>query len=421
MLAPVRRQLPLALVFLCVGLASAMAIPFLTLFLTDAVHASPLQVTAFLIAAPLSGVSVSLTMARWSDRLPSRRGLIITTALIGAGGALVTATVRDYWVLLALTVTATAAASALVPQVFAHARVSLQGSPHAVMTMSTLRTVLSLSWVGGPFLATVLLNAGDFVLVYGFAATMYLIAAFVAWRMLPAKADVRASAINGPTPSGLTEIAGPDESRRVIVLTMAAFVLLQCTGNLSLQSLPLFLKTEVHAGLGDAGLILGLCAGLEIPLMLGFGLLAARYRLRLLMLAGPLLAVAYTLVVATAHGTAQVAAAQLLNASSIALMQGLGISYVQDMVPSRPGHASTLFTSAGPIGAMLAGPILGAAQSFGYRESYLIGAGLATVAFVLFLAAHPTLKGARIVRTTRTDRRPALPAQREEQASPARV
>lgn len=80
MLAPVRRQLPLALVFLCVGLASAMAIPFLTLFLTDAVHASPLQVTAFLIAAPLSGVSVSLTMARWSDRLPSRRGLIITTA-----------------------------------------------------------------------------------------------------------------------------------------------------------------------------------------------------------------------------------------------------------------------------------------------------------------------------------------------------
>jgi SET family sugar efflux transporter-like MFS transporter len=395
----------LALVFLCVGLASAMAIPFLTLFLTDAVQASPLQVTAFLIAAPLSGVSVSLVMARWSDRLPSRRGLIIATALIGAGGALVTATVRDYWILLALTVTATAAASALVPQVFAHARVSLQGSPHAVMTMSTLRTVLSLSWVGGPFLATILLNVGDFVLVYGFAATMYLIAATVAWRMLPGKANLPASSISDPTLPGLTQVAGPDETRRVIVLTMAAFVLLQCGGNLSLQSLPLFLKTEVHAGLGDAGLILGLCAGLEVPLMLGFGLLAARYRLRLLMLAGPLLAVAYALVVASSSGTGQVAAAQLLNASSIALMQGLGISYVQDMMPSRPGHASTLFNSAGPIGAMLAGPILGAAQSFGYRDCYLIGAGLAVVAFVLFLAARPTLKGARIVRTTRMARR----------------
>ncbi len=116
MFAPVRRHVPLALVFLCVGLASAMAVPFLTLFLTDAVRASALQVTIFLIAAPLSSVVVSMAMGHWSDRLPSRRGLIIATAVIGAVGALLTASVRDFWILLALTVTATAAASALVPQ-----------------------------------------------------------------------------------------------------------------------------------------------------------------------------------------------------------------------------------------------------------------------------------------------------------------
>nr|WP_269330274.1 sugar efflux transporter [Kineosporia babensis] len=390
------------MVFLCVGLASAMAVPFLTLFLTDAVHASPLQVTIFLIAAPLSSVVVSMTMGQWSDRLPSRRGLIIATAVIGAVGTLLTASIRDYWILLALTVTATAAASALVPQVFAHARVSLQGSPNAVMTMTTLRTILSLSWVGGPFLATVLLSLGDFVAVYGFATAMYVIAAVVAWRMIPAHTPAAIQPDAEPGEAAVQTTPGQDETRRVVILTIAAFVLLQCTGNLSLQALPLFLRDEVQGGLGDAGLILGLCAALEIPLMLGFGMLAARYRLRTLILAGPLLSLIYALAVAGASETWQIAAMQLVNASAIALLHGLGISYVQDMVPTRPGHASTLFTSAGPIGAMMAGPIIGAAQTFGYRETYLIGAALAGIAFVLFLLARPTLTGARIIRTTTT-------------------
>ncbi|GAA3626907.1 sugar efflux transporter [Kineosporia mesophila] len=402
MFHPVRQHFPLALVFLCVGLASAMAAPFLTLFLTDAVHASGLQITVFLVAAPLSSVVVSLALARWSDRLPSRRGLIVAAALTGAVGSLLTAWLRDYWLLLGLTVTATAIASALVPQVFAHARVSLAGSPSAVMTMTTLRTVLSLSWVGGPFLATMLLTAGDFTAVYGFAATMFTIAAVVTWRMFPAT-PVPTAAVTAQT---LESEPGQDESRRVLVLTMIALVLLQCTGNLSLQALPLFLKSELHAGLGDAGLILGLCAGLEIPLMLGFGLLAARFPLRRLMLAGPALALVYTAVVAVSSATWQLAAAQVVNAAAIALLQGLGISYVQDMLPSRPGHASTLFISAGPVGAMLAGPILGAAAGFGYRQAYLIGAVLCAVAFVLLLVARPTLTGARITRTTRISRRP---------------
>ncbi|WP_307246404.1 MFS transporter [Kineosporia succinea] len=398
--------MPLALVFLCVGLAAAMAAPFLTLFLTDAVHASGLQVTAFLVAAPLSSVVVSLTMGHWSDKLPSRRGLIIGAAVTGAVGSLLTAWLRDYWLLLGLTVTMTAAASALVPQVFAHARVSLAGSPQAVMTMTSLRTVLSLSWVGGPFLATMLLAAGDFTAVYSFAAAMYLIAAVVAYRMFPAGAPVPPPTIGG-TSDSVESVAGRDESRLVIGLTLAALVLLNCTGHMSLQALPLFLKSELDAGLGDAGLILGLCAGLEIPLMLGFGLLAARYKLRMLILAGPVLTLGYLLVMAFSTATWQIAAAQLLNASAIALLQGLGITYVQDMVPSRPGHASTLFTSAGPVGAMLAGPVLGIAAGTGYRDVYWIGAALAALAFVLMLAARPTLTGARITRTTRITRRAA--------------
>jgi SET family sugar efflux transporter-like MFS transporter len=51
-----RRLLPLGLMFLSVGLSTAMATPFLALFLNTALHASSAQVTVFLVVTPLSGV-----------------------------------------------------------------------------------------------------------------------------------------------------------------------------------------------------------------------------------------------------------------------------------------------------------------------------------------------------------------------------
>ena len=383
--ADIRQWFPLALIFLAVGLSTAMVLPFLTLFLTDAVHASPLQVTVFLVAAPLSAVLWSQLIGHWSDRRPIRRRLIIGASVVGSAGALTTAFVRDYGVLLALTVTATAVAGSLFPQLFAYVRTALAGSDRAAMTISTLRTVFSLSWVAGPFVATLLVSAGSFTLVYGFSATMYALSAVLAWRLIPTDRPVGGAA-GDPRPA---PVHGPDAPRRVIAMSLAAFALLQCAGNLSVQALPLLITTDLHGDIGDAGLVLGLCAGLEIPLMLGFGLLAGRVRLRRLILIGPVFTLTYTLSMAGSVHIWQLAASQVLNASAIALLQGLGVSYVQDMLPRSPGRASTLFSNAFPVGAMLAGPVLGVSQHLGYRAAYLTGSGLAVIALVLLVFARP--------------------------------
>ena len=253
------------------------------------------------------------------------------------------------------------------------------------MTISWLRTVFSLSWVAGPFLATLLVGAGSFTLVYVFSAAMYALAALLAWRTLPHPAPTPQTAADAPP----APVFGPDAPRLVIAMTIVAFALLQCAGNLSVQAMSLLIKTDLNGDIGDAGLVLGLCAGLEIPLMLGFGLLSRRLPLRRLILAGPLFTVVYTLGVAGSAHIWQLAAAQVFNASAIALLQGLGVTYVQDMLPRQPGRASTLFSNAFPIGAMLAGPVLGAAQHFGYRAAYLAGTVLAVVALALLLLARP--------------------------------
>lgn len=383
-LALPRRLLPLGLVFLTSGVATAVVGPFLGLFLSTAVHADPLQTTIFMIVAAVSGVVVSSYIGRISDRWPIRRTLLIAAALAGFAASGLTAFIRDYWVLLAVTATVTAAAGALYPQSFAYARQALhQEDPkHAAMGISTLRTVFSVAWVGGPSLAAFLLDVGDFRHVYGAAAILYLIAALGAARFLPAL-DVPA------TRQEKSETPEPERVPRVLWAVLLGFALLQTTMVLSGQALPLYLGTELGGTVRDAGLLFGLCAFLEIPLMLGFGLLSTRVPLRPIILAGTTCAVGYYLVATTATAVWVLALGQILNAIFIAATSGLGISYVQDMMPRSPGRVTTLFTNCFLIGQLLAAPLFGLSQRFGYQLAFTMNLGLSAIGLVLLLVARP--------------------------------
>jgi SET family sugar efflux transporter-like MFS transporter len=79
-------------------------------------------VTIFLVGAPLAAVAACALVARFSDRRAIRRRLLIAASATGVLGAGLTAFLRDYSLLLATALTATAFAGALYPQAFAYAR-----------------------------------------------------------------------------------------------------------------------------------------------------------------------------------------------------------------------------------------------------------------------------------------------------------
>jgi SET family sugar efflux transporter-like MFS transporter len=66
-------------------------------------------------------------------------------------------------------------------------------------------------------------------------------------------------------------------------------------------------------------------------------------------------------------------------------VSGLGIVYVQDMLPGQPGRASTLHSNTFPIGAGLAGPFFGLGQHFGYRLPYAIATALCLAGLLILL------------------------------------
>jgi len=75
---------------------------------------------------------------------------------------------------------------------------------------------------------------------------------------------------------------------------------------------------------------------------------------------------------------------QLFNAVFIGIIAGIGMIWFQDLMPGRPGAATTLFTNSISTGVILAGVLQGAlAETFGHDAVYWLAFLLAIVSFAL--------------------------------------
>jgi SET family sugar efflux transporter-like MFS transporter len=415
-----RSLAPLGLMTVLVGLAGAFLVPFLPVFLNQQVKASPLQASVFLFLSPVAAIVVSNVVGRISDRPGARQRVIYVAATGGAIGFGLYAVVRHYWILLAVSLTLVAVATAIVPQVYALGReVVLREDPSRVtLGTNTLRMMMSLAWAAGAPLGAFILSAIDFDGLFLATAVMYLVVLgiVVALRntlfrsrqpdrsapsadgLSTAAAEVAPIAVEGvpgPTPGTAPSASAPSASapsasapsrsvpsrlmpsRLTIATITVAFVLLQTVTVLTVTAMPLFISVDLKGTLANAGSVLGLCATIEIPLMLAFGFLATRWSLHRLLLLGGLCGAAYCLAVSLATSVWQVAAAQVLHASFVCCIGGLGITYFQELMPSALGRATTLFSNTGRLAGMLSGLAFGLVQVHGYRLAYVGSLGLA--------------------------------------------
>lgn len=371
----------------------------MALFLHDVIRASPAQTSLFLFLSALSAVLVGNAIGRVSDRPGARHRILVGGAFAGIAAFVTYAVVRDYFVLLVVALTLVAASGSLMPQVFAFGREILdQDHPtRAMMGMNWLRMMLSLAWAAGAPLAAVLLGLIDYTgLFIATAAAHLVILGLVTTLRRPGATTAPSAAptATGTTATGTTATAGTatpggaDASKGMLFGSAAAFVVLQCVTSLTVTTMPLFVSVDLHSSVGGAGLVLGLCAALEIPLMMVFGSLANRWPLRRLLLLGCGFGIAYTLVVSLSEAVWQVAVAQVLHACYVCAVGGLGISYFQQLLPSALGRATTLFTNAGRVSGMLAGLIFGVVEAHGYRLAYVASLGLSLAGTAILAATR---------------------------------
>lgn len=373
---------------LLLGLADSIVGPYLVLFGADAAHLSPWQIGVLSSVTALSGIAVSMWLARRYDRRPSRRPAVVAVSAPAAGYLLLTTT-TSYALLLVIAVTLLGAGLAAFPQLFALAKSRQSDSGGAgppegrrrAAGTPVLRSVWSLAWAIGPLIGAVTLSRFGFTGL--FVATAVLFAAVV----VPlARIGPVPSAPTGDLGGGAGDARPP---RRVMALLVAGGTLFHTAILAGSVVLPLFVTRTLRQPQGDVGLLFSVCAVVEIPAALALMWLPARARKELFIVGGmALLAVYFGLVTGTSSNGVMIGA-QVARGVAMAVVGALGISYFQDLMPHATGRATTLFANTLTAGSLISGVLAGtAAQFLGYRATQgLCGAVALLGAVCVVLAA----------------------------------
>ncbi|EXU75851.1 MULTISPECIES: sugar efflux transporter [Erwinia] len=377
-----RRINPVYLAFMAVsfmvGVAGALQAPTLSLFLTREVAVRPFWVGLFYTINAVAGIVVSFLLAKRSDNRGDRRMLILFCCLMAVGNALLFAFNRHYLTLITAGVVLAALASVAMPQIFALAREYADSSAReVVMFSSVMRAQLSLAWVIGPPLSFALALNYGFTTMFVIAAGLFVVCMALIWFALPSVPRVVQ-----PADVAITEIGGW-KNRDVRLLFLASLLMWTCN-TMYIIDMPIYISSVL--GLPDrlAGLLMGVAAGLEIPAMLLAGHYVKRFGKRRMMLLASVAGVLFYLSLVLFHSRAALMAMQIFNAVFIGIVAGIGMLWFQDLMPSRPGAATTLFTNSISTGVILAGVLQGAlAESFGHISVYWAAFLLAVAALVM--------------------------------------
>lgn len=378
-----RRIHPVYLAFMAVsfmvGIAGALQAPTLSLFLSREVAVRPFWVGLFYTVNAVAGIVVSLLLAKRSDSRGDRRMLILFCCVMAVGNALLFAFNRHYLTLITAGVFLSAIASVAMPQIFALAREYADSSAReAVMFSSVMRAQLSLAWVIGPPLSFALALNYGFTAMFLVAALLFVVCVALVWFTLPSVPRPQAAAADVP----LTDISGW-KNRDVRMLFIGSVLMWTCN-TMYIIDMPLYISSVL--GMPDtlAGLLMGTAAGLEIPVMLLAGHYVKRFGKRNMMLLAVACGGVFYLGLVLFQSRSALMILQLFNAVYIGIIAGIGMIWFQDLMPSRPGAATTLFTNSISTGVILAGVVQGAlAETFGHHSVYWVAFALALVAFAL--------------------------------------
>ncbi|WP_432088041.1 sugar efflux transporter [Streptomyces sp. bgisy095] len=371
----------------CYALATSLFGTTLSLFLADAVGVGPGLIGLYFTGCAVIGIGINLVTGRLSDRSSDRRTALATTALAGVAGALVLTGARDYALVFATGAVLLGISEAYISQLFAYVKEFADSTGREVTSFSSsVRSVFSAGWVVGPPAGFFLLTHAGFGRAYAGAAVLLLVTAVLGRWFLPVlpRPEPERGAGGRRSRSGARRILATVPRRSWLLLGSVTAV--NVANQMYLIAIALYVTKDLHLPASLVGVMAGVCAALEIPLMIAVGRVADRVGKTRIVAAAAVLAVVFFCLLPTAGTAPVLIALQLPNALWIAVITSIPMVMVQQEVPGGTGTVSALYSSTFPTAQLMAGALTGvvAAQA-GYRSVFWICAGLCALAVVLLL------------------------------------
>jgi len=370
-----------------IGIAGAMVVTSVSLFLSDDVRVTSLQIGLFFAGRAAAEIATDLVVGVLSDRLGRRTVLLAVCSVFSALGALSYAVLRDYWLLLAAGAVFFGIGGATFSQIFAYTREFAHSRRTDMGPVNArARAVTSAAWIVGPPLGLTLLGTSGPAVLYGTAAALYVLcAALCLWGLPDVGRMTDGDGSGGDGPGGPAVHRNPFSGLTYRTTALLAVIVIMLSVNQMYQiDVALFVTKDRGLGSGLVGLMLGVASALEIPVMLYLGSRVTRFGAWRLVLWSTVIATAFFLLLPLARGPVPLLLLQVPNALWTAVVTSIPVMILQDSMADRPGAASALYSSAFKAGAFLGGFVVGTVSALlDYGSVFWTCAALTAVAAVL--------------------------------------
>ncbi|QNF30085.1 sugar efflux transporter [Metabacillus elymi] len=371
----------LVICLLLVGIGISITMPFLPLYLTEDFGISVGAFGVLMAVSSIGGVVVNSLVAKHSDSGFDRKWIIIIATISAAFGYASYLVFDNFFILLIVVSLFNGLAAPAIPQIYAYAQESanVSKSDDKTFAMSTLRSLISLGFLVGPLVGTLILGISGYEGILLGAVFIYLTVASLVFFFLQKRKVVKNNNDNSKS------LGTFSLKSKQILHPFIAFIFLFMVNAINLIITPLFIVNELQGSHRDIGLMVSICAGLEIPIMLVLGALGKKISNHTLIIYGCSIAIIYYTILSISTHSWQIIVAQLLQASFVAIVMGNGLSYFNELLPKTPGLATTIYYNATIIGRLV-GTLGGGAiaQFVGFRHVYWVCLVVVSFSFLIF-------------------------------------
>lgn len=364
------------------ALSFSFIIPVMALFLVKELNIQPSYIGIYTVSTALSSMVISQFLGNLSDRGVDSKYLFLFSSAAMACGGISFFFLTHFWQALIVGVCFMSFGGASMSLLFAMIRRYAERSgKNSTRVSSQMRAAMSLLWVVGPALAFASMAhlgmRSNFLLAASISLTVFIYASF---KLKPEVKEPQTLDSDGKvTKKPRIPIPIP-----VWILGSGIFFA-SLANSVYLNSMPIFMVDELGMPLSLPGMLLGMTAALEIPVMLFAANWSAHFGKIRMMRISFLFGLLFYIGMEWLDGYWHFIALQLLNGLFFGTFAGLGVTVLQDFGPKIVGKLSAFYTNCMSIGNMCGTSILGlVAQYHGFRNTLYVSMVTIFISFMIF-------------------------------------
>ncbi len=333
--------------------AYAFILPVMSVYLVNGIGASPDFIAYYSVSFAISGMVFSQLFGALSDRGVNDRWLFILSVICIASSAVCFSYVTHPWQALVIGVVLMGPGNACIPLILSMIKRFAEQSGKNVTKLNTqMRSGVSVVWIIGPALAFVIADFWGYQANFAIVTILAVLVILLSLIYLPA--------FNSNNLEIQKEANTASGKLHTLAFFLGGIILF---GNLAnhvyITAMPLYLTQEVGIPMYFPGLLLGVTAAFEIPVMLIAGSLCDKYGKYRLMSFAFICAITYYALLQVITSMSGLILIQVINGLFYGIFVGLGITIIQDMFPKNGGFASAYYTNVMRIGMMAGTSLVG--------------------------------------------------------------